>query len=399
MKLKQKLYENLQTITLDDWQRYMRECNNGYIKIEHHQEDENIVILNYTELATFEKRWNKYTMSARGLILDLTDMNNNGKIYILARPFEKFFNYGENLDYQKDIDFSKITSVMEKMDGSLGISYFFNNEIRFATRGSFKSEQAKRATEIWMNKYRDKFSIDRYLELPYTLLVEIIYPENRVVVDYGDTEDLVLIGGIDIFKESDYSIFSPCDWSYSRLKEYANFLEMPIAKQYNFDNIEDIIKLKSKISANEEGWVIRFDNDKRLKIKGEEYINVHRVMHGLSDRAKVKAWADNDLEKYIMMLPEEFRKEIEDFAIELDKIENELYNALTALFQYIKESSKDRKEFAIYVNSVISKECRKFMFNAYSTGKISRDMIKDYIFKNYNRYIEVIKWKSRNKDF
>lgn len=58
-------------------------------------------------------------MSARGLILDLTDVNNNGKIYILAKPFDKFFNYGENKDYEKDIDFSDIESITEKMDGSL----------------------------------------------------------------------------------------------------------------------------------------------------------------------------------------------------------------------------------------------------------------------------------------
>src|SRR5690606_35962873 len=119
--------------------------------VQYHPKNHDIVILNYTELTTFEKRWNKYTMSARGLILDLSHIIDTGKIYILAKPFDKFPNYGTNeIDgYEDDIDFNEIESVMEKMDGSLGISYFFDNEIHFATRGSFTSEQAIKAKEIW----------------------------------------------------------------------------------------------------------------------------------------------------------------------------------------------------------------------------------------------------------
>src|SRR5690606_30098430 len=111
MNIKEILYNNLPTMTLKEFNNYKNEADNGYITIREHPEDNNLVILNYTELTTYERRWNKYTMSARGLILDLTDVNNNGKIYILAKPFDKFFNYGENKDYEKDIDFSDIESI------------------------------------------------------------------------------------------------------------------------------------------------------------------------------------------------------------------------------------------------------------------------------------------------
>ena len=93
---------------IDEYHKYVEESNNKYITIKEHPDDKNIVILNYTENAVFERRWNNETMSSRGLILDLTEAKNNGIVYILARPFSKFFNYGENSEYEKDIDFSTL---------------------------------------------------------------------------------------------------------------------------------------------------------------------------------------------------------------------------------------------------------------------------------------------------
>lgn len=382
--LKEKLYSNLQTMTLEDYDKYLKEEENKYITIKSHPEDENIVILNYTELTAFERRWNKETMSARGLILDLTDVKNNGIIYILAKPFEKFFNYGENLDYEKDINFTQVESVMEKMDGSLGISYFFNNEIRFATRGSFESEQAIKATEIWREKYASNHDIELDSSVPVTYLVEIIYPENRVVVNYNNEEKLVLLG---ITSKN-------CDFPYSSLIDEAYHLKMSIASQYEF-TLEQMLEMKKSISANEEGWIIRFKNGKRLKIKGDEYLQVHRIKHGMSDKAKFKAWSEDKLEEYIMMLPEEFRPELEAFAENLDTLKDLKYYALQSVFEYIKQRYPEKKDFAIHTNSFVGENSRKFMFDAYKNGSISVRMIKEDIYKNYRENLEVIDlWKN-----
>jgi RNA ligase len=386
---KEILYQSLQTMTVEEFDKYLEEEKNGYIKINKHPEDENIVILNYTEMATFEKRWNKETMSSRGLILDLTDAKDNGIIYILAKPFEKFPNFGSNeiVGYEDDIDFSETPVVMEKMDGSLGISYFFDGGIRFATRGSFTSDQAIKATEIWNEKYA-KFmgTLDTsvYVLYPFTLLVEIIYPENRVVVDYDGLEDLVLLGAIDIGKE-----YYGKEWSYTMCKHYAHDLKMPIAKQYDY-SLDMMLELKKIISANEEGWILRFSNNKRLKVKGDEYLQVHRIKHGMSDKAKFRAWSENALNEYIMMLPEEFRPELEEFSDKLDILKDSMYTLLQTLYEVIDMKTDDKKGFALMVNEVIKPEFRKFMFEAYKNKSVNVDSIREYIYKNYNEYLEVI---------
>jgi RNA ligase len=85
--------------------------------------------------------------------------------------------------------------VFDKMDGSLGILYPTSQGMAVATRGSFTSEQALKATEILHEKYpewaqitydwfRSNFDANWY-EVNYTDLVEIVYPENRIVVDYA----------------------------------------------------------------------------------------------------------------------------------------------------------------------------------------------------------------------
>jgi len=380
-------------MTITDLYGYISEIEGGYIRAGYHPEDDNLVILNYTELATFEKRWNKYTMSARGLILDLTEAKNNGIVYILAKPFDKFPNYGTNEieGYEDDISFNKIDYVMEKMDGSLGISYFFNDEIRFATRGSFISEQAIKATEIWKKNYAEHEDMRVYCSAPITYLVEIIYPENRVVVDYGDTEDLVLLGINYIFCQD---ISQITDARQDSLTWEAKRVGMKLAKFYRYD-LHTMLELKKNLSANEEGFIVRFSNGKRLKIKGDEYLQVHRVMYGMSDKAKVKAWSEGNINEYIMRLPEEFRGEIEDLFEELDEIASMMRFVLTLLLRQAQEVTTTKKEFALHVNSVIRKDLRGFMFKGYE-GVITMRMIKEYILKNYKDYLEVIRCKKQD---
>ena len=84
--------------------------------------------------------------------------------------------------------------VFEKLDGSLGILYWLNNLPYIATRGSFESEQARHATEILHGRYQHTFSS---MDTNKTYLFEIIYPENRIVVDYGEMDDLILLTVID----------------------------------------------------------------------------------------------------------------------------------------------------------------------------------------------------------
>lgn len=143
----------------------------GYILVNKHPEH-NLRILNYSRKVQFEKFWNSFTLLCRGLIID--DDGN-----VVAMPFVKFFNYEEHK--AEEIPTTNF-EVFDKMDGSLGILFYYAGNWHIATRGSFVSDQAIRAKEI-LKKYNTED-----LDEEITYLFEIIYPENRIVVNYGEEE-------------------------------------------------------------------------------------------------------------------------------------------------------------------------------------------------------------------
>lgn len=118
--------------------------------------------------------------------------------------------------------------------------------------------------------------------------------QNRIVVDYGDYEGLVLLGTFDNKgKESDIDIW----------RQYG----FDVVKKY--DGITDYDTLKSTISGNQEGYVIRFKNGFRMKIKGEEYVRLHRILTGFSN---VDIWEylkdGKDISELLDRVPDEFDK-------------------------------------------------------------------------------------------
>jgi RNA ligase len=345
---------------------YMEEVNNKFISRRIHPEFSNLVILNYTENATYEKRWNDITLSCRGLIIDEV----TGEV--VARPFPKFFNYGELPEYEEDIPFHETPEFTEKLDGSLGISYKVDGKTFWSTRGSFTSEQAKTAQIIWEEKY-SKVDIPNEL----TLLVEIIDPSTRVVVDYSGMSDLIIIGAVNRFTGEDFD--------YAKLLNLGESLGMKVTTQRQL-TLEEALRLKSVIDYNNEGWVLRWSNGKRLKVKGDNYVDVHRLAYGLSDKVKTEYWKDGKIEDLILKMPEEFREEIEEFKSSLD---NQLISLKFEIDDLIKTSlnnSEDRKSFAIFTSKNVPQEHKYLVFKGYD-NKLQLKDLREHIYKNYLHYL------------
>ena len=151
-----------------------------------------ISIWNYSRTCQYENKWDEITKQCRGLILD-----NEGNV--VAKGFNKFFNIEEHKPEEIP---NEPFEVFEKLDGSLGILFWFQGKWILATKGSFISEQSVKARQILESKYN-------YEPLPkgYTTLVEIIYPENRIVCDYEGEESLIVLSMVSNAsgKELDYS--------------------------------------------------------------------------------------------------------------------------------------------------------------------------------------------------
>lgn len=269
-----------------------KSIEDGWVRVQTN-EDDTLSIYNYTELSQYKRFWNSVTLNCRGLILD-NDMN------IVARPWKKFFNFGE-----RPLEFSTAdpTEVTDKMDGSLGILYRHpvTGDYRIATRGSFLSEQAGHATDIWNDNYSHRVTV---LD-GYTFLFEIIYPENRIVIDYG-FDDLVLLGAVE---NSRGFYYGPT--------EARGMLNWPgrVTEVFQYKSLNECIGVHRK---NVEGFVIR-SGTSIVKMKQEDYISLHKLVTGLNERAVWERLRGGETRDSICSsLPDEFHAFVDDVANDLE---------------------------------------------------------------------------------
>jgi len=364
-----------------------------------------LTIWNYSPKVQYEKLWDDITLQCRGLV-------TNSKGDIVARPFKKFFNYEE---YKPEEIPNENYVVYEKMDGSLGILFYYEVELtderryniwfnnnyetgmeRFfdpnnlpdfdnsyyeptpktkgewilATRGSFTSPQAIKGKEIL-----DRHDISAWRK-DNTYLFEIIYPENRIVVDYKGEEKLVVLGAIHTETGNevpDSSLFFLQESGFEIVITYKTWGE-----EYDL--------LKEEISKDREGYVIRFKNGFRMKIKGDEYKRLHKILTNISNR---------DIFEYV--------KEGKPLDEILDKVPDEFYN-------WVKETKEDfehqfktiDKDYTrtyktiIDINGIIDK---KAFANYALSYKHSSILFAMYDNKKYDHIIWKILYPTYSKPF
>jgi RNA ligase len=287
-----------------------------------HPEDPDVYIFNYTQRAQFEKAWDEVTMQCRGLIINV----KTGEI--LARPFKKFFNYEEYIANGWKIPEEK-PIVTKKYDGSLGILYRLNGKPWVATRGAFTSDQA-----VWATKwYRENIGI-----MPpagETVLVEVIYPKNRIVVNY-DFSGLVFLASIDIKTGEQLP------------KKGMNFMPKLIeVERINSDNFTDLAKLDI---PNSEGFVIYFPkSETRMKIKFPEYVRLHKLITGVSEIAIWEHMMEGKtLDDLLDKVPDEFFQWVKEVERKLRIEFNKLWIRVSNVEKNIRRLPT-RKEKAIMI--------------------------------------------------
>jgi RNA ligase len=332
-----------------------------------------LTIWNYSPKVQYEGLWDDITMQCRGLVT-----NSNGDV--IARPFKKFFNYEEHKPEEIP---NESFDVFEKLDGSLGILFNYNGEWILATKGSFTSDQAVKGMEM-LKKYR----YERLLP-GFTYLFEILYIQNRIVCQY-DYEDLILLGVIDNNDGQEVRIHDDrVHLGGNRFKNLYENLGFKMVKKY--DGISDYKTLKSLISEDREGYVIRFENGFRMKIKGEEYVRLHRILTGFSN---VDIWEylknKKDFSTFLDSVPDEFdawvKETVRDLVIQYENIEKNY----KSYFSYMvdKNMHLDRKVFA--------EEARRYSHSSILFKMLDNKDYSDYTWKVIRPMYSKPFWKKNN---
>jgi RNA ligase len=252
----------------------------------------------YTPRCVYEDGWDAFTLLARGLIVD----HQAGRL--VATPFPKFFNLGERLGTAPALPFE----TFEKLDGSLIIVFHHGGRWRAATKGAFDSAQA-----AWAQARLDGADLAS-LTPGTTYLFEAIYPENRIVVRYAEAA-LVMLSAYDEDGR---------EWTHDEVQGACAALGgeargWRAARRHAFASLADMILHAADLPRDDEGFVIRFEDGTRLKLKGAEYRRIHALISRCTPLAIWEAMnAGDDLGAIRRDLPEEFWGDFDDIVALLE---------------------------------------------------------------------------------
>jgi RNA ligase len=184
-------------------------------------------------------------------------------------------------------------------------------------------------------------------------LFEIIYPDNRIVLNYGERDELIPLGGIYIPNGT----YVPAD-------------ETALADHLT---LRDVLELP--VRENAEGWVIWLDDVTALKLKQQDYVELHRIVTGLNRKSiwrKVSNDSPDDLDVFYAALPDELQTWAQGVARELQEeyaaLVREIDNCYLNLLDYIYDTEEDwvgpvsRKEIADWVNKMVPPVLRGYVF-------------------------------------
>lgn len=193
---------------------------------------------------------------------------------VVAKSFNRFFNWGEVADQMKDFDFSDF-GVQSKEDGSLVVIYNFEGKWMANTRGSFATDKMQGVDITWQQGFCKAMNVSslQELSLPTDMayICEFCSPWNKVVRRYEKpvmyiltafrgTEELNAEMAPQLFRGWSHYFVRPTYYSFKSIEEVQAFLQEQAATDPTF-----------------EGVVIRDKNNQRWKIKSSTYLGLHKM--------------------------------------------------------------------------------------------------------------------------
>lgn len=334
----------------------------------------NLLQGNYEDIFCFENNWPADTELWRGHIFDLS------KQTLLARPFDKFFRFGqhvvdENL-FNRLLKNSKRFIINEKMDGTLVFLWFnpYKEEWQFSTRGmiDFNPETSlqnpdminfHQEAKILLNNTTKFYERLGHVQSPkaegLTFIFELIHPNNRIVTKYSD-KSLYLLG----VRNNATGV----EYTQEALDSLASVMRFNQPKQINIDaatNPLQFILNYLKIHEDEkisEGFVVKFEfgeTVRRIKFITEQYDRLKWFFHRSSKKYHLELLqrSKGDPEhQEVKLMPDDLR-------IEYFKFVEEINSMIDTYRPFAKNNAElTDKDYAQKVFDNYSKSQSKFLF-------------------------------------
>ena len=331
--------------------------------------------------ASYEDWLKPDALEARGIMFELDEVGQ--PVRIMSRPMAKFFNYGEN-PLSMDFDMNEIDYFMTKEDGSLISSYSENDVVKLKSKMSLTSTQANSATNyLYETKQADLLELISFFESHgYTVNMEWVSPDNRIVLEYDKSELRIL--NIRNRDTGEYADVTEC-LRNDTYKKYSVYL----FSSPSYDNfVED-----TKACLGIEGYVVKMNDGSFFKLKTDWYSALHHTKDSInSNKRLLLAIAENTSDdlRGLFIDDQQSLDKIDIFERHFFSLIRECNDLL--MVAYSKYAGIDRKSYAIAMQKEFPKHIG-FLFSIamkmYLTPFDPIEQIIELIKKHPEQYLPV----------
>lgn len=356
---------------------------------------ENLGIFNYSKGCAHHDRWTLISCLARGLVMNMIDHS------IVSLSYPKFWDLRENsLIHNSEtrnsvsaLSILKTSTIIEKKDGSLGNLFF--NQMRqkwvCCTRGAPDSEQAKWAMK-WLlhsNNHQDDSKISKIskinldgLNRQCSYAVEIIFPQNRVIIQYPENhKELSLLAGWNIktgvMLTQDEIDSTSMKSGFPRPHQFPNS---------DFKNWDDVFALQQLLSKDYEGVVIRSIDGNMWKLKTDLYKDRLKSMN-------MTSWQIWNM----LQMDEKSNIDINDIKNSKNKINGKINNKKIKSILEEKKLQLDEEDWPVF-DSKVALLKQTFSKNVEELTLFYNTILDEFKDSKSNKVAELLNWnKSKNK--
>ena len=304
----------------------------------------------------------------------------------VSRPMAKFWNFTECNQWPEhvDTDWSEYSQCMVKEDGSL-ISTWIDksNKLRCKSKGSLHSDQAKMAEEYLL--YSDILrSLYFFTRMGYTVNMELVSPDNRIVLSYPDTKLVVLnirhnLTGEYLSKRDACIQYPSINDFWVKYVDGVDMVDVPSMNGVNGEVIE--------------GFIYRHpDTGHMVKCKTDRYVEIHHAKDDVNNPKRLMTCVLEEGSDDLRSLFENDDLTLK-YITEFEKMVFSKYNNMIDIVEDYYDDYKDliQKDYAIQAQNKDYLVSRYFSLamSMYS-GKEVR--YKDYMIKNRKFLFPEINW-------
>lgn len=291
----------------------------------------------------------------RSVVLDLE------KEALVLVPFRKFFNLNETEDNRLESILEKIqqatfVEIMDKLDGSMQSARFYNGNIFLS------GSQALDQNASWRLEDGYRHLTESYQQMlkehdDYTFIFEYIGPKNQHVVSYKEEDTGLYIIGM-------RHVYTGEQLSYGRVAEIVSQYEG--VKMVSFDSLtfQELLEQMKNYQAHEkEGWVVNIDGH-FLKIKCDDYVNIHKTLSAVSSiNVVIEHIAEETYDDFLSKIPENYQDRVK-------KIAHEIFTYISSVEEkvqmyYEQAPKEDTKTFMMWVEQHVENGYIGYVKNRY----------------------------------